>query len=96
MYHLAGSGFLGLIDGGDDLHEPTVENGVTISFITNDVDAWFDRASGWPGFELRTPEVLNEGGMVRVFVGYDPTGVFLEWDTFLDREGNERLMELIR
>ena len=46
--------------------------------------------------ELRTEEIVMESERVRVFVGYDPDGYFLEWDTFLDREGNERLMELIR
>jgi hypothetical protein len=30
-----------------------------------------------------------------VFVGYDPDRYFLEWDTFLDREGNERLLDLL-
>ena len=29
-------------------------------------------------------------------VGYDPEGYFLEWDTFLPVEGNERLLELLR
>ena len=37
-----------------------------------------------------------ESGLVRTLVGYDPDGYFLEWDTFLDLEGNERLIELIR
>ncbi|MFT5501740.1 MAG: catechol 2,3-dioxygenase-like lactoylglutathione lyase family enzyme [Woeseiaceae bacterium] len=92
LYQLAGSGFLSLVHGGDELHKPTTENGVTFSFLTTDVDAWFERATSWPGFELRTPEVLDEGGLVRVFVGYDPTGIFLEWDTFLDLEENALLM----
>jgi hypothetical protein len=56
------------------------------------VDAWFDRASIWPGFELRTPKVLDESGLVRVFVGYDPAGIFLEWDTFLDLPENRTLL----
>jgi len=92
LYQLSSSGFVVLVDGGDDLHQPTQENGVTLSFLTTDVDAWFERATNWPEFELRTPEVLNESDMVRVFVGYDPTGIFLEWDTFLDLEENAALM----
>jgi predicted enzyme related to lactoylglutathione lyase len=92
LYQLSSSGFLVLVDGGDELHRPTVQNGVTLSFLTSDVDAWFARATAWPGFELRTPEILNESGLVRVFVGYDPTGIFLEWDTFLDLEDNARLL----
>ncbi len=93
LYQMAPSGFVALVDGGDDLHQPTEENGVTLSFLTTDIDAWFDRATAWPGFELRTPEVLNEGDLVRVFVGYDPSGIFLEWDTFLDLEENAALLQ---
>jgi hypothetical protein len=89
---MSSSGFVVLVDGGDELHQATDENGVTLSFLTTDIDAWFARATSWQGFELRTPEILNEGGLVRVFVGYDPSGIFLEWDTFLDVEENVRLM----
>jgi hypothetical protein len=95
LYHLAGSGFVALQDYHRALPAATGENGMTLSFLTTDVDAWFDRATSWPGFELRTPEVLNEGGLVRVFVGYDPAGLFLEWDTFLDVPENQALLEYL-
>jgi predicted enzyme related to lactoylglutathione lyase len=95
LIHVAGSGFLRLVDGADDLHVASEENGVTISFFTTDVDAWFDRAAAMPGFELRTPEVLNESDLVRVFVGYDPEGIFLEWDTFLALPENRKLSEYL-
>ena len=95
LYQMAGSGFVALADYGDTLPAAPGENGVTLSFLTSDIDGWFDRATAWPGFELRTPEVLNEGGMVRVFVGYDPTGVFLEWDTFLDVPENRALFNYL-
>jgi len=95
LYQMSGSGFLALVAGGDDLHQPTKENGVTFSFLTTDVDGWFERATNWPGFELRTPEILNESDLVRVFVGYDPSGIFLEWDTFLDLPGNAELIKYL-
>jgi len=95
LYQVSGSGFLSLVAGGDDLHQPTQANGVTLSFLTTDVDGWFDRATNQVGFELRTPEILNESDLVRVFVGYDPSGIFLEWDTFLDLPGNEKLMQYL-
>ena len=93
IYQMAGSGFVGLVDRADDLHRATELNGVTLSFLTTDVDAWFERARNWPGFELRTPEIFNESDMVRVFVGYDPEGKFLEWDTFLDLEATRKLLD---
>jgi catechol 2,3-dioxygenase-like lactoylglutathione lyase family enzyme len=95
LYQMSGSGFLALVAGGDELHQATEENGVTLSFLTTDVDGWFDRATNWIGFELRTPEILNESDLVRVFVGYDPSGIFLEWDTFLDLPGNKELMKYL-
>ncbi len=96
LYQLAGSGFVSLEDyDGPTLSSPG-ENGMTLSIFTNEVDAWFDRASAMPGFELRTPEVLQESGLVRVFVGYDPAGIFLEWDTFLDLPENRLLNDYLR
>ena len=68
---------------------------MTVSFFTHDVDGWFRHASGISGFELRTPEVTDESERVRVFVGYDPEGYFLEWDTFLDVEDNATLLPLL-
>jgi predicted enzyme related to lactoylglutathione lyase len=93
LYQLASSGFVSLEKYSDDLPASPGENGVTLSFLTTDVDAWFERASAWSGFELRTPEVFDESGLVRVFVGYDPAGIFLEWDTFLDLPENRVLLD---
>ena len=91
VYPISSSGFVALeAYEGPPLTSPG-ENGMTLSFFTSDVDAWFERASSWPGFKLRTEEVLNEGGLVRVFVGYDPAGIFLEWDTFLEVPENQLL-----
>ncbi|TFH66472.1 MAG: DUF4440 domain-containing protein, partial [Gemmatimonadales bacterium] len=68
--------------------------GVTVSFFTDDVDAWFTRAQG-VGLELRTSEVTSESERVRVFVGYDPEVYFLEWDTFLPVGANARLLGVL-
>ena len=95
LYQLSRSGFFSLEQNTEQELSAPGEIGVTLSFFTSDVDAWFDRASARPGFELRTPEVIDESGRVRVFVGYDPTGVFLEWDTFLDLEDNRELLKYL-
>lgn len=95
VYQVAGSGFIGLVDGERGLHQATEQKGVTVSFFTDDVDGWFERAAARPGFELRTPEVTGESGRVRVFVAYDPEGYFLEWDTFLEVEENDALLQLL-
>ena len=95
VYQAGPTGFVGPVDGSRGLHQVTEEKGVTVSFFTSDVVAWFDRVRE-QGLELRTPEITDESGRVSVFVGYDPEGYFLEWDTFLDEPGNERLLELLR
>ena len=96
VYQVAGSGFIGLVDGEKGLHRAVEQKGVTVSFFTTDVDGWFERAAACRGFELRTPEVTHESGRVRIFVGYDPEGYFLEWDTFLNERENETLLRLMR
>lgn len=47
-------------------------------------------AGGYLG-SVDEAEITNEGGRVRTFVGYDPEGHSLEWDTFLEVVGNEWL-----
>ena len=96
VFKVTDSSFVGLVKGGDDLVSPTEENGVTLSFFTSDVDGWFERATNIVGFQLRTDEIFDESGMVRVFVGYDPEGYFLEWDTFAERPDNRVLLRYLR
>jgi len=64
--------------------------------FVDDVDAWFEYMKDADGFEFRSDQIGDESGRVRVFVGYDPEGYFLEWDTFLDVEGNEELLQQLR
>jgi catechol 2,3-dioxygenase-like lactoylglutathione lyase family enzyme len=94
VYQASSTGFVGLVDGSRGLHQATEEKGVTISFVTGDIDAWVERVRA-QGLETRSAEIGDESGRVRTFVAYDNEGYFLEWDTFLDVEGNERLMELL-
>jgi len=94
VYQASATGFIGLVDGARGLHQATDEKGVTLSFFTEDVETWFARVKA-QGLELRTQELTDESGKVQVFVAYDAEGYFLEWDTFLDVEGNERLLEAL-
>ena len=95
VYQMAGSGFIGLVDGKKGLHETAPEKCVTVSFFTDDVDGWFARASAQDGLKLRHNEVGDESGKVRIFVGYDPEGYFLEWDTFVPDEANATLLKML-
>ncbi|NNM32918.1 MAG: VOC family protein, partial [Gemmatimonadetes bacterium] len=77
VYQTSETGYIGLVDGSRGLHQATEEKGVTLSFLTQDVEGWLDRATALE-VELRTPDLTDESGRVRVFVGYDPEGYFLE------------------
>jgi catechol 2,3-dioxygenase-like lactoylglutathione lyase family enzyme len=96
IYHTSPTGFIGPVDESKGMHRFTDEKGVTVSFFTSDIDAWFSYLKEQKAFVLRTPEILDESGKARVFVGYDPEHYFVELDTFLDVEGNETLMERLR
>ncbi len=95
VYPVSRTGYVGLVDASQGLHQATEDKAVTVSFLTADVETWMDRVRSL-GVELRTNEIVMESDLVQTFVGYDPAGYFLEWDTFLDRPGNERLLESIR
>lgn len=91
VYRFSETGFIGLVDGKEGLHKVTEQKCVTVSFFTEDVDSWFEKAKTIPNLRFRSNEVQEEYGRVRQFVAYDPEGYFLEWDTFLPVEGNEAL-----
>lgn len=96
VFPVSATGFLGFVDGERGLHSATEEKAVTISFFTTAVEDWLGRAGDVPGFSLRTEgltsESTAEGAFVRTFVGYDPEGYFLEWDTFLEVPANGELL----
>jgi catechol 2,3-dioxygenase-like lactoylglutathione lyase family enzyme len=92
IYQTSRTGFIGPVDETKGMHRSTPDKGVTASWFTEDVDGWFEYLKGQSAFTLRTPEIMDESGKVRVFVGYDPENYFLEFDTFLDVAGNEELM----
>jgi len=93
VYPASTTGFLGFVDGERGLHQATEEKGVTVSFFTSGIDAWWGHLQGVTGFVPRTPELTSEGDFVRTFVGYDPEGYFLEWDEFVDIDVNRALLE---
>ncbi len=90
-YPLSESGFLGVVDGKRGLHQVTADKGVTLSLIVDDIEAWYELLRSDEEFEWRSDEIGDESGRVRTFVGYDPEGYYLEWDEFLDVEGNEEM-----
>jgi hypothetical protein len=96
IYQTSPSGFLGLVDETRGMHSATDQKAVTVSFFTDDLDGWFGYVRDTEAFELRSTELSEEGPRVRAFVGYDPEGYYLEFDTFLEHEDNEHLLAALR
>jgi catechol 2,3-dioxygenase-like lactoylglutathione lyase family enzyme len=95
VYPTSPTGFLGLVDGAKGMHSATDKAAVNVSFFTDDVAGWFERLSGDERIELRHDAIQVESDSVHVFVGYDPGGYFLEFDTFIAHPRNDRLLQLL-
>ncbi len=102
VYQTSPSGFIGLVDETRGMHSFSEQKAVTVSFFTDDLRGWFDYVKETGAFELRTDELQEEGPQdeegprVLTFVGYDPGGYYLEFDTFLSHEDNEELLASLR
>ena len=102
IYQTSPSGFIGLVDETRGMHSFSEQKAVTVSFFTDDIRGWFDYVKETGAFELRTTELYEEGPQdeegprVLTFVGYDPGGYYLEFDTFLSHADNEELLETLR
>lgn len=97
IYQTSPTGFIGPVDEARGMHSFTEQKAVTVSFFTGDLEGWFSYVRDTGAFELRTPEIENDReGRFRAFVGYDPEGYFLEFDTFLSHYLNDRLLESLK
>ena len=94
-YRSSPSGLIGIVDEVRGMHQATEDKAVTVSFFVERVEEMVEVLRGVEGFEFRSESVGDESGRVRTLVGYDPEGYFLEWDTFVQAEGNERLLQLL-
>ncbi len=96
IYKVSISGFIGLVDERRGMHQFTEEKAVTVSFILDELDGWFDYTKEHQPFELRSSEIgMGPDNRYRAFVGYDPEGYYLEFDTFYPHKDNSKLMEYL-
>jgi catechol 2,3-dioxygenase-like lactoylglutathione lyase family enzyme len=96
IYQTSPSGFIGLVDESRGMHSYTEQKAVTVSFLTDDLNGWFEYVQDHEAFELRSQEISADDQRFRAFVGYDPEGYYLEFDTFLSHADNEELLESLR
>ena len=96
IYQTSSSGFIGPVDQTRGMHSFTEQKAVTVSFLTDDLDGWFEYVRSQEAFELRSQEIEAADERYRAFVGYDPEGYYLEFDTFRRHGDNEELLESLR
>ena len=96
IYQASASGYIGLVDERRGMHSYTEKKAVNVSFILKDIDGWFQHVNESKLFELREREVsTGPENKYRAFVGYDPEGYFMEFDTFYPHEDNNLLMKYL-
>ena len=93
IYRVTDTGFIGLVDEKRGMNSFSEEKAVTVSFIIDELDPWFDYVREYQPFELRSEEVgAGPESMYRAFVGYGPELYYLEFDRFYEHPLNEALM----
>lgn len=97
IYRVTDTGFIGLVDERRGMHKFTEEKAVTVSFILQDLEGWFDYVKTAKPFSLRSEELGEESdGRYKAFVGFDPEGYFLEFDKFFPHPDNDKLIPLFK
>jgi len=97
IYRATDSGFIGLVDERRGMHKFTEEKGVTLSFVMEDLDRWYEYVTSKKPFKLREGGFEEEAdGRYKAFVGYDPEGYFLEFDKFFEHPDNTKIMPLFK
>ena len=94
IYQTSPSGYIGPVDETRGMHNYSEQKAVTVSFFTDDIEGWFSYVRDTDAFELRSTEIqADSAGRFHAFVGYDPEGYYLEFDTFREHELNVKLLE---
>lgn len=94
IYQIARSSFVGLVDEAQGLHRASDAKPVTLSFVTDEVDAWFERLVA-RGVTIRHPLADAARHPTRGFVAEDPEGYLIEFETFLAHPQNEALLRAL-
>jgi catechol 2,3-dioxygenase-like lactoylglutathione lyase family enzyme len=89
---LSPTSFIGLVDETKGMHDPSEPKTVTLSFLTEEIDQWYQYFAG-QGVEMIAPLKDAERHPTRGFVAFDPAGYYLEFEKFLDHPQNALLLE---
>ncbi len=94
IYAASPSGFLGTVVAGKGLHAFAEQKAITISLLTDEIEAWHSWLPTQPGVSLRTGEIV-ERERYKALVAYTPENYFLEFNTFLAHSDNQELLRAL-
>lgn len=95
MFQTSPSSYVGLVDEKRGMHRASDSKAVTLSFITEQVDEWYNYLVS-KGVRIHKPLRDSASSAHRGFVALDPEGYFLEFERFLEHHENEKLLSLLK
>jgi len=95
IYPIGPTTYFGLVDEQRGMHNFTEQKAVTLSLLTDNIDAWYEYLSTHDGIEMRSEEI-SDTDRYRAFVAYDPEGYYLEWDVFREVPENEAILTAVK
>ena len=90
IHQISPTSYIGLVDEAKGMHKTNEPKTVTLSFITKEIDEWYQYLND-KGLQMHHPLGDATRHPTRGFVTYDPEGYFLEFETFLQHEQNDKL-----
>jgi hypothetical protein len=96
VYPVSASGFLGAVAAGRGLHPYTEQKAVTVSLLTDEIEAWFawmqECADQQTGVRLRHEAISTRNPRYEAFVIYSPENYFVEFNLFLAHPDNQEFL----
>ncbi len=87
IYQLTTTSSVGLVQEGDEsFHRAQADNAVMLSFVTDQVDAWYEKLKRTQGTVFLKDIFNNEHVPIRAFLVADPGGYSIEFFQWLDEE----------
>lgn len=90
IHQISPTSYVGLVDEARGMHKTDEPKTVTLSFITEEIDEWYQYLNE-KGLKMHRPLGDATRHPTRGFVAYDPEGYFLEFETFLQHAQNDKL-----
>ncbi|MCP4727256.1 MAG: VOC family protein [bacterium] len=96
VYDNGTGSYIGLVDESRGLNKFSEEKSVTVSFISEDIDRWYERLTE-KGLTFRNELSDSENEPVRAFVAFDLGKYFIEFDKFHEEdERNTQILGILR